>query len=408
MSETRQERSGRGVMGALTSPALWFISTIAAAALGVFVTRYLERPGPSVLIADIATTAHFNGRFPDRRTVTVPVKDQLFVQLEQNNWLTSSTDSTADLGKLLGVLNDNKNRIESILQQIAVFRAELPEMRAELEAPPTATTANIFFNQWLSLSDLICNQVDGDIARGTFKVEAPHNYGGAAGYFMVRSGLDEDNSEITVVGQIGTKRTSTCYPRKYNADSKTEANTIIPQALLHFDQPVLRRILDDVAQEADRYDSYQRVQQDLATYIQGYSRWAVALLITNSGGQALSFGPDATLFIDTKDYGSLTSSTAITVQSRTDGGDLQPVTIAAGESKLVTFVSTDLIDDNTDWKTLLDMFRTKARNAFVVVHPEGDVWARNQSLFSPVHPFGAASAGARVPEAAVDRIFRAE
>ena len=405
MSDPPNDEPRRGVLRLLTSPALWLLTTVAAAALGVIVSHYLDRPGPSVLIADVAISSHFNARFPDRKTVTVPVKDQLFVQLDHNNWLRSSNESTAELSKLLGTLTENENRIESILQQLTVFQTDLPEMRAELEAPPTNETANAFFNRWLSLSDLICNQVDGDIARGTFKVDTPRNYADAPTYFMISPEYDDDHDEITVVGQIGSKRTVACYPRKYNASSKTEANTIIPQALLHFDQAALRRILEDVAREADRYEVYKQVQQDLTTYIQGYSRWAVALLITNSGGQALSFGPDATLFIDSKDYSNFTHSTAVNIQSRTENGDLLPVTIAAGESKLVTFVSNSLIDDDADWKVLLDMFRTQARKSFVVVHPEGDVW-HHKDIVSPVRIFGAASGGTQIGEGAVDKIFR--
>lgn len=395
-----------GKSATILTASLWFISTIAAAAIGVLVTRYLERPGPSVLIADIAISTQYDDRFPDRKTVTVPLKDPLFQAFAQNMWVRSFRSSTEALTDVQKKLDHNESRLESILQQLAVLRDELPEMRRNLEAPPTEAVAKAFFEQWEPLDDLLCDAILGDIMRGTFKPDKARNYQNAPSYFLVDYPVNDEGQKLTRVSEIGSKQATFCEGSKYADDTQAVANEVIPLALAHFDQPVLRRLLEDAAQEATKYDSYQQIKRDVSTYIQGYSRWAVALLITNSGGQAVSFGPDATLFVDTKDYSGFPDFVPMNVQSRSDKGDLQPVTVAAGESKLVTFVSKDLVIDDPNWRALLDIFHNHARRAFVVVHPEADVWANKPNVFSPVRPFGAASSGASIDQDTVATIFK--
>jgi hypothetical protein len=75
---------------------------------------------------------------------------------------------------------------------------------------------------------------------------------------------------------------------------------LVATALAFFDQELLRRYVDIVAEELQSYPLYEEMKKEVISHLKGYSRWSVSILVSNSGNHPLSFSPTASLYVNTR------------------------------------------------------------------------------------------------------------
>src|SRR5690348_9445816 len=78
-----------------------------------YVESYLQRPRPSVEIAQIGISDSSNdpAKAARKRIASVPLDDNLFKELAQSTWTESFRDPSDDLSKIIAKLNRNKEYV---------------------------------------------------------------------------------------------------------------------------------------------------------------------------------------------------------------------------------------------------------------------------------------------------------
>lgn len=383
----------------LGTAALWLVTTVSSAVLGAVAVSYVEQARPNVVIADVSTSTAFNDRFGKHQVVTVPLSDPLFEHLQQSHWVRDIRDQTAELDTVVGVLTEDKFTLDDLLQSLDNFRLALPDLKTLLSLPATQATAEAFFDKWERLDSLIYASIDGEARRGEVTAAPDRDYGDKRPYLLLGQRTFETKSDTSVqvfaVQKKGGVYVSAMVPERREQLLIAKQ---IAYALAYFDQEVIEKYLDVVSREEDAYSLDEQMRDEISQYLSGYSRWSVSVLIENAGARPISFSPNATMYVNTKNTSVGDRFVVVNLESRKENGDLEPVTVAGGETKVITFVSRDLVLHDPRWKLLLDLFASKSRECFVVLHPESELWTRSPDVPSSVRIFGPSSGGRQLSE----------
>jgi len=103
----------------------------------------------------------------------------------------------------------------------------------------------------------------------------------------------------------------------------------------------------------------------------------------------MSFSPTATLYIDTKGTKYGVNYANIPLEHRSELGELEPISLPGGDTRLVRFISPKLVIDTDNWEILLNIFENSSRKSFVEAFPNEPTWfsgkrvASNPRQFSP-------------------------
>jgi hypothetical protein len=205
-------------------------------------------------------------------------------------------------------------------------------------------------------------------------------------------GSGTNSEHIYSVTKIGGR-----YKSRFDIGSTLDENEIVttPEeecaenvmaALADFDKEKLNAILDLTDQEAKELELHKKIQSDLDKYIKGYSLWNVSVLISNRGKNPISFSPNATLYVDMSGS-KVNNGHNLSVGLRRQG-DVDAIVVPGGESRAVSFTSSDLIRENDDWKSVLAAYEQSSRDCIVVLYPQTGDWQHAKKVFSPVKLFG--------------------
>jgi hypothetical protein len=134
----------------------------------------------------------------------------------------------------------------------------------------------------------------------------------------------------------------------------------------------------------------------LSLQIYRLSRWTASVLVSNSGDHTLSFSPSATLYINSAEVNGLSDNEIWDLETRTDAGEPEPFVIKGGESKLIFFVSSDLV--GRDPQSSEQLIKTGASKCFVVLHPLANPWSHGADVETPLSAFGLSPKGAQLSQ----------
>jgi hypothetical protein len=440
-----QEGKSVSIAGWLKEGAKWGAGTLVGVLLTLVVTSYLERPRPSVEIAQISTTSADadagleNPSF--KRIVSVPLSDDLFTELAQSVWTESFRDPSDALPKIISRLNTNKGYVEAYLRHAQDYLRLRREMTLLLNGERSARAAENFFDDWQQVDGFIYGAVRSQMRYGSTALrqikcdeDSPKShlrklmYLPDAQYFvkvingirtvLARPAASSDQSwgmghnaddaiqpngnaqstedqHIYSVAKLGGKYNSRFDPRA-NLD---ENDVVTPReeqcaenvmdALAEFDKDKLNAILDVTDQEAKGVELHKKIRSDLEKYIKGYSFWNVSVLISNKGKDPISFSPNATLHVDLSGTPiNAGNNLVIDLKNMNKVGDSEAVTVLGGETRAISFISADLVKDHQDWNRVIDLFEQSSRKCFIVLYPQTGDWQRDKRMFSAVQTFG--------------------
>jgi hypothetical protein len=379
----------------------WILTTIGSAALGFWATSFLDRARPEVTITDIRTTAAYDKTLPDGILSPALLKDPFFEELVEDAWMTDVDPRRDSADRIAKTLDSNVSDAKELVEEMTAFRAIYPELLALTEASDTKANAELFFEKWRTLDSYIYAAIKGDIRRGTFIPPALADYDGSTRYLLIDSRRDKEDGQIIAVHKVGGM-----FGSSLDNNNKPELNEI-SMALAYFDRIALRKYIDDVKQDAERVREIEKILGELPLFIDGFSRLAVNVLITNSGEKATSFSPEATMYVNSDASYGYVGNQAIGLGVYSEKGELQPVTVKGGETKLVTFISKELVVNLPRWKELLGLFGSSSRNCFIALKSEGDPWQPDAVLTSQIRQFGPVTGKDALTENDVRRRFGA-
>lgn len=385
---------------------LWVVATITSAALGALVSSYFERANPTAAITDIGISSKHNERFGKNQVVKIPTGDAVFHHMEESLWTRSAEATTMKLEEVVTLLSENKSTVDELLKSIDAFRLALPELKRLLSAPPGAIAAEMFFDKWQRSHNFIVSAIDGRLRFGEFVGPPAKDYGSQKPYLILTTEtmtIEGMQRPVYQVTKRGGKFSSLHHAAKQSQDV---AMLTIAKALVFFDQKALQTYLDAVVDETQTYALHEQMQKEIDEYMKGYSRWTVSLLISNTGSHTISFSPTATLYINTRGTSVGSKFTIVDLESRGEDGEPEPVTIAGGESKLITYGSQKLVNADDHWKQLLNLFDSLSRECFVILHPQADLWHKASDLVSPTKVFGPAAGISRLTDKEIELRFK--
>ncbi|HWB51129.1 MAG TPA: hypothetical protein VG651_18605 [Stellaceae bacterium] len=387
---------------------LWFLTTIGAAVLGTFAGSYIDRPSPGAAITGIEISQKYNEQFGKNQIVEVPLNSNLYRHLNQSMWTPPFHEQSADLSDLMKTLTQNHDQINRLVRDLNNFEKILPELRNLLYASANTVVAETFFDKWEPLDGLIDAAIMGDTIRGTFTRPAIKNHDGQTSYLLIRetpgrASATDEAVTLYLVSKRGGTSSSYAVPRYKQNEEDAHALSV---ALAYFDQDNLNKYVDAVAAELQSRSLYEEMLKELATYLRGYSRWSVSVLVSNAGSHAISFSPYASLYINTAGTSMGNGYTVINLVSMNENGQLDATVLDGGESKMVRFVSEKIVSSDDNWQPLLALYDTSSRGSFVVLHPESNFWNRSSNLSSALAAFGPANAGQRLSDKEIADHFK--
>jgi hypothetical protein len=361
---------------------LWIATTVGAALLGGWGSAYIERPQPEVIISDVRAASQVSG-LPDREVPVSFRSDPVLADIDQNVWIP---DVSFD-GSIGHAVRDLQNALDSAkdwARDMEAFRAAYPQLLHLVDSDPNQADAEEFLEVWQTVDRFVYPSLKGQIKRDAFAAPAKKDYSAQTRYLLLRPNRIDGRTYLTVSEPGSVRAASTEIDDNDFADQEQE----IQYALAYFDRAVLRRYLDEVRNEAASYNDIVSIEERVSKLIQGFSRWSVVLLVTNSGGKPLSFAPGATLYVDSNGAAGFSSYTQIPLVLVDEHGHLDPVTVGGGETKVLEFTSSDIVASLPNWDRLVDLFNSAARRCFIVMHPEGSPWLGRGILRSPAREFG--------------------
>jgi hypothetical protein len=268
-----------------------------------------------------------------------------------------------------------------MVQDMTTFRDAYPELVALTRSEDSQANAEAFFDKWATVDQYIYGVLQGHIHRGLFSPPDLKTYPETSRRLILDTPV-RGESKYGLVHKIGGMHDSTM----------ALTDDRIASSLAYFDRPVLRQYLDEVRKDSEELPETQRLMDEIAAYKGGYSRLSISVLVSNAGAKAISFSPDAVLYVNTAEAAGFEDNLPINIALFDEKGNLNPVTVNAGETKLLTFTSKTLVLNMTNWKSLLALFNQSARGCFMAIRSEGDEWGQNKILLSGNRQFGAVTA----------------
>jgi hypothetical protein len=435
------------IPGWLKEGAKWGAGTIGGILVTLAITSYADRARPSAEVAQIKISASDNdlAKASLKRIVSVPLaSEDLFSELAQSAWTEAFRDPSDVLEKVISKLGRNREYVEGYLRHAQSYLQLKKEMTLLLNGEKSPKAAENFFDDWQQVDGFIYGSIRsqmryGSAALQTLKCEQDpaeshlrkltyHNdpvaqyFGGLVSGITTalqphREALDGGQLRIDTHSQRGSTfgtsdgspgdehiysvtKIGGRYKTRFDVASNLDENEIVTKreeqcaenvmaALADFDKEKLNAILDLTDLEAKSVELHKKIQSELDKYIKGYSFWSVSMLLSNKGKGVISFSPNATLYVNmsgTPINGG--NDLAISLRASNRNGESDTVTIPGGESRLVNFISSDLVKDYEDWQKVIDLFEQSARNCVVVLHPQTGDWQQGELIFSPITIFG--------------------
>jgi hypothetical protein len=431
----------------LKEGAKWGAGTIVGILATLLITSYAERARPSAEITQIKINASDNdlAKANLKRIVSVPLTEGLFSELAESAWTEAFRDPSDILEKVISKLGRDREYVEGYLRHAQSYILLKKEMTLLLNGERSPKAAENFFDDWQQVDGFIYGSVRSQMRYGSPALQTlgcqldpseshlrklTYHNDPVAQYFSglipgIRSVLqthreafDDVQLGAGVRGQRGTTfgasegspsdehiysvtKIGGRYKSRFDIGSNLDENEIVTKreeqcaesvmaALADFDKERLNAILDLTDLEARNIELHKKIQADLDKYIKGYSVWNTSVLLSNKGKDALSFSPNATLYVNmsgtTINNGN---DLAISLRATNRDGGSDTVTISGGESRLVDFISSDLVKDYPeDWQKVIELFEQSTRNCVVVLHPQTGDWQQDKLIFSPITIFG--------------------
>jgi hypothetical protein len=319
--------------------------------------------------------------------VALPVSDPYFQEIQENVWMqrVGAPGARVAVKDAIEILKTNEQDADLLIQHMKDFRAIYPQMAALLDGQPSLTNAKAFFNLWIPLDDYIYGAIEGEMKRGTFSAPALGDYSGQEQMLLLDIVRDKNGNYVAVYERGGLY--SSTFAIEQPALDKDQLLEIA-KSLEYFDRVNLRKYMDIVKKDADKYSNIVHISEETPVYLEGYFRWVVNVLISNSGQNPMSFSPEAVLYVNSEDAQGFAENVAVDLEVRNQKGELEPITVSGGDTKLVTLVSHDLVSAYPKWRDLESLFRSSSRNCFIAMQPEGNPWLINTAAFSQIRAFG--------------------
>lgn len=344
--------------------AKWIIATVLSAFIGAGAVWYLDRAKPSATIASVSVDSSADKRFDD---AIIPIDDSASVAkgLVDSDWVTPIRRSSMLLSELRKLLERNKNRLEHHTQELERLQRDLPKMTALLTtAESKRVIAEQFIDLWEPNDGLIYGSVRGHFARGAFTLPGDKSYNGDPFLHISPTVIPDRELTALAVNKKGSKFVSMLVPTD---KAEVKLSEYAGNALAHFDQGELNRMLDVVKKEIRNKHLHDTLKVEVGRYLLSLSRWSVIVVVTNSGSRSMSVSPYGKLLIDTDGTKIKKPFVEIEMQHRDADGRPVPVNVPGGESRSILFTSHRLIRDIAQWVQLHSMYNDASRKCLLLL-----------------------------------------
>ena len=377
----------------LKKAAKWAGATILSALIGASVVWYFDKAVPSATLASVSVQNGFDEKFDD---ITLPIdeNDETIKGLLTSQWVIAIRNPSMPLSELLEVLQKNRRKLERNAQSVDRFLRDLPNLKGILErAESSQMNAEEFFDIWERNDGYIYGSIRGDFSRGTFKLPDPTpEYSGDPLLYLDIVGQMDSGLDVYGTQKVGSKFVSYLYP-----DSKEQIplNDYAAKTLRYYDKAELKKMLKAVEEDANQRHLHKILIAGVDKYLLSLSRWSAMVIVSNSGSRTMSISPKGRSVVDTKDT-SIDSKDAsknksfveIEMEHRGDSGQLDPVNVPGGESRVIKFVANELVLDKTKWDKLHSMFKNKAKKSYFLLSYLPKSVFGGTTLYTPIETFG--------------------
>jgi hypothetical protein len=384
----------------------WAATTLGAALLGSVVTTVHNSARPAVTVVEIAPSLTVNKFFVGPK-VEVSVPPGLKNTAEKSIWAATSAfrEALVPYRSFVAALDDNERRMTRLLRSLGRFNADLTRMRELLDKGERASPEDklAFFDLWERNDAFIYGSLQGQFIRGEIELVTA-SYKGRP-FFRLEE-LEEDGLPVWRVAKRAGRYASYMGPRRRSDETFRKE---VAYALAFFDTGRLGEYLRYVQRDTKEDEAARQVNGEIQTARTGLSRWAVTVLIGNSGSSPLAFLPAAELVVDTRGLihngVALADETVISLERREakgqtkepdrdsdeGGGESEPaaVQVPGGSAVLVVFASKEFIGEHPRGETLSKAYLLGGKDFYVRLRAVGgglfarDAYATARMKFSP-------------------------
>ncbi len=375
-------------------------AAIVGAAIGILVAMVFYRAQPQIRILDITHSANNTAQFLDPSTEAI-IPEPVRQSLSRSIWVdqTIFQRNSCKIDELLPALDAVSEDIESLTEQASVFTNDLPKIRSLIQRSNNLTPSESLdlFKLWEKNDDFIYRSALMSYYNGLLSLKWK-NYKGKERLGQIRYLLNMTNAAGQVLHTVSVVHpealnSTRCYPWNPEQAEESDFCRSIGRAVGYLDAPRLDSILKTAEDNSRQISLFEDIQQDVEEFKTSISRFAVSVLLSNSGGSSIAFQPYAVLTIETtgistEDGNAMANDVNISLESRDAYNSLWPVAISPGTAEIVTFVAKDPMSELISGEVLLRAYSTGSLNCRMTLFAVGGGWFTKEVHLTPPLRFG--------------------